>query len=114
MVGAKCFGVLSIIPVTVILAIGFFIMVTVTKIEEGALKSFGRILATLLCITALLFFVMGMYIVIVGQCSVINMIGRCSVSAGRTPGGIICEDTRKSRWHKKYNKIHRYRKYQKD
>ena len=73
-------GIMAIVPTTLLLAISFFVMVTVRKIEKGALKSFGHILAALLCIIALLVFAIGMYVVSAGYCPIVNKMGRCGIS----------------------------------
>ena len=73
-------GIITSVPTTVLLAVSFFVMVTVRKIEKGVLKSFGHILAVLLCITALLVFAIGMYVVSAGYCPIVNKIGRCGIS----------------------------------
>ena len=80
MMGAtKGLGVLSTIPALALLTVSFFVMVVLQKIEEGALKSFGRILVALLCILALLLFAGGLYAVSTGNCSVVKKIGKYSM-----------------------------------
>ena len=75
----KVLGILAVLPTIVLLAISFFVMVVASKIEESPLKSFGRVIAILLCITALFIFTMGMYVVAAGRCPTVRMIGKCGV-----------------------------------
>ena len=87
----KFLGILAIIPTTVLLTISFFVMVVLRKIEEGALKSFGRIIAALLCIAAILVYAIGLYTVAAGYCPVLGKFGKCGVSRihGKTMHGYM-------------------------
>jgi hypothetical protein len=73
----KSFGICAIFPAVMLLAVSFFVMVVLQKIQEGALKSFGRIVAAFLCISAVLVFAIGMYTLSMGACPIMKKIGKC-------------------------------------
>jgi len=79
-------------------------MVVLIKLEEGPLKSFGRILAVLLCIIALSLFVMGMYVVTTAYCPIINMLGRCGVI--KSPSEMMYEEMCKPPQYKSHRGMH--------
>ena len=76
MIMLKSMGIFGFIPTMVLLTISFFVMVILKKLEEGALKSFGRIIAMLLCAAALMIFTMGLYAVSAGYCPITKMLER--------------------------------------
>lgn len=49
-------GVFGTIPATALLAVSFFVLVVAEKLKEGALKSFGNIVAMLLWIVSAIIF----------------------------------------------------------
>lgn len=61
-----CF-VLSFMPATIFLVIGYFVLFSSNK-AEGAIRRFGQVLAIWLFIIALFFPVGGAYVSISGQC----------------------------------------------
>ncbi|MDD5005174.1 MAG: hypothetical protein PHS93_01560 [Candidatus Omnitrophica bacterium] len=64
----KFLGIFTVIPATVLLAISFFVLLTVYKLKKGGLKVFGQVIAVLLWLAAALVFSVGMYSVLVGRC----------------------------------------------
>jgi len=79
-IGIKALGIFAIVPATVLLTISFFVLVIVRKVEEEGLKSFGRIIAMLLWVAAILVFITGLYVMATGNCPMINMMGECGMS----------------------------------
>lgn len=71
----KYLGVLAIAPATVLLSISFFVLVVVSRIKEEGLKSFGRIVAMLLWVAAVIVFVAGLYTISTGSCPMVDMMG---------------------------------------
>ena len=57
----------SLLPATVWLVIGFFILFAATR-AEGGLRTFGRVLGTWALLIALLFPIMGAYMTFSGAC----------------------------------------------
>ena len=57
----------SLLPATVWLVIGFFILFAATRVE-GGLQTFGRVLGTWALLIALLFPIMGAYMALSGAC----------------------------------------------
>ena len=60
-------GLFAIIPTTMLLIVSFFVLFAVRKLEEGALKTFGCVLAVLLWISASLVLSAGLYTIATGQ-----------------------------------------------
>lgn len=48
--GFKMFGVLAIIPATVLLGLSFFVLLATRKLDSNPLKVFGKVIAVLLWI----------------------------------------------------------------
>jgi len=51
----------SLIPVTGLLTVSFFVLFSLQKVESKKLKSFGRVIAMLLCVCAALVLLTGIY-----------------------------------------------------
>lgn len=76
-------GLYAIVPTTLILTVSFLVLFVVRKIESGALKVFGYIVAALLWVSALLIFSSGIYTLATGKCPMQKMMMKKQ--------GIICE-----------------------
>ena len=63
----------SFLPATVWLVVGYVVLVSSTR-AEGAMKTFGRGLATWIFIIAALFPVMGAYVTLTGLCPMADLI----------------------------------------
>lgn len=57
----KVFGVLAIIPTTVLLCISYFVLLSIRKAETQGLKVFGYVVAVLLWISAAIVLSSGLY-----------------------------------------------------
>lgn len=57
----KMLGLLAVVPATGLLALSFFVMVVLRKMEQDALKVFGYVVTALLWGCALLVFMAGVY-----------------------------------------------------
>ncbi|MEE9159127.1 MAG: hypothetical protein V3V96_02450 [Acidiferrobacterales bacterium] len=64
---------LSLIPATVWVVIGYFVLFSSTK-TEGTVQMFGRVLAIWVFVIAALFPVMGAYVTLAGLCPIEAMI----------------------------------------
>lgn len=63
----KLLGLVAIIPTSMLLAVSFFILFSVRKVEEGALKVFAYVIAALLWLSALLVLSAGIYTLSTGR-----------------------------------------------
>ncbi len=59
----KVLGVLSIVPVTMLITASFFVMFTLSKVEKNSLRIFGMVAVALLLIAAFIVFSTGIFIV---------------------------------------------------
>lgn len=60
-------GTFSLIPVTLLLTISFFVLFVIRKLESKGLKNFGYVIAVLLWICALLVLSSGIYTIATGR-----------------------------------------------
>lgn len=60
-------GFFVVIPASVLLAISFFVLLSIRKVEAGALRAFGYVVASVLWTAVALFFVIGVYILGTGK-----------------------------------------------
>ncbi|MCK4917611.1 MAG: hypothetical protein KAJ14_14810 [Candidatus Omnitrophica bacterium] len=67
MCGIRSLGIFLLIPVPVLLAIKFFILCCIDKVESKRLKIFGHIVCGLLFISALVFIFSGVYMMMTGN-----------------------------------------------
>jgi len=67
-------GLFAIIPATVLLTISFFVLFTLTKVENTGLKKFGKCVAVLLWIAAGLIVLGGLFILVTGHHPMIEMM----------------------------------------
>ena len=67
-----CF-VFSLIPATFLLVIGYFVLFSSTKMEEGVRK-FGKVLAIWIFVMASFFPAVGAFVTITGQCPMEEMM----------------------------------------
>jgi hypothetical protein len=65
----------SLIPATVIVVLGYFILFSATK-TEGLVQTFGYILAIWVFIIAAFFPLMGAYVTLTGQCPTMEAMMR--------------------------------------
>lgn len=79
MMGLNYLGMLSVVPATGLLTISFFVLVVVNMIKKETLKSFGRIIAMLLWVSAAIVFSIGMYIISTDNCPMTRMLERCGL-----------------------------------
>ena len=70
----RLLGMYTIIPATVFLAISFFVMFTMLKIENRGLKNFGNLVVFLLWFCALMLFLSGVYAIITGRHPIVMII----------------------------------------
>ena len=66
-------GLFAIIPATLLLAVSFFVLFTIRKIETQGLKAFGYVVSALLWFSALLVFSAGIYTISTGRHPMISM-----------------------------------------
>jgi len=70
----RLMGVFTIIPITMFLAVSFFVLFSTLKVDSKALKAFGKAIAVLLWICALIVFMVGSYTLITGRHPMIRMM----------------------------------------
>ncbi len=70
----RLLGMYTIIPATVFLAISFFAMFIIRKIEDRGLKNFGNLVVFLLWLCALMLFLSGFYAIITGRHPIVMII----------------------------------------
>lgn len=70
----RLLGMYTFIPATVFLAISFFVMFTIRKIEARGLKNFGNLVVFLLWFCALILFLSGVYAIITGRHPIVMII----------------------------------------
>jgi hypothetical protein len=68
-------GLIGVMHTVLLLTIVFFLLYFLRKLEEGVLKSFGRILVILLSTGALAMFIVSAVSIGTGNCRIINMLG---------------------------------------
>ncbi|MGB3242622.1 MAG: hypothetical protein WBB66_07200 [Candidatus Omnitrophota bacterium] len=61
MMGFMGFGLTGIIPVAILLAVSFFVLLALENVKKQGLKTFGYVVAVLLWISAALMLFMGIY-----------------------------------------------------
>jgi len=72
----RLFGVFSIIPTTIFLALSFFVLFTLRKVDLQGLKAFGYVVAALLWVCAAIAFGVGVYTVSTGRHPMMPMMQR--------------------------------------
>ena len=70
----RLFGLLAIIPTTLLLTVSFFVLFTMRKLDAPGLKIFGYVLAVLLWIAAAIVFSAGLYMMATGQHPMMQMM----------------------------------------
>ncbi len=70
----RLLGIYTIIPATIFLAISYFVMLTLNKIETRGLKSFGNFVVFLLWVCALVIFLSGIYAIVTGRHPMVMII----------------------------------------
>ena len=68
-------GVYGLIHTVILLTASFFVLVVASKLKKGALRSFGNIIALFLLALSALTFIIGLYSVSQGRCSMKKMMG---------------------------------------
>ena len=68
-------GLVGVMYTVLLLTVVFFLLYFSRKLEEGALKSFGRILVVLLSTGAVSLFVISVVSISTGNCRITNMLG---------------------------------------
>jgi len=63
----RIMGLCSIIPISILLTVSFFVLFAVQKTEMQGLKKFGRIIAVLLWISSTMIFTMGIFVLSTGH-----------------------------------------------
>jgi len=72
----RTFGLFAIVPISMFLTVSFFVLYAVTKTEMQSLKSFGRVIAVLLWISAALVLSVGIYTISTGHHPMMQMMGK--------------------------------------
>jgi hypothetical protein len=76
-------GLIAFIPTAGFLTISFFVLFAVEKVNGKNLKTFGKAVAAILIIAALLIFSKGVYTLVTGKCPIMNVIqGMCGTWPG--------------------------------
>jgi hypothetical protein len=70
----RLMGLFAIIPISLLLTVSFFVLVTVYKAENKALKAFGYVIAALLWVAVILVFSAGLYVMITGKHPLMEMM----------------------------------------
>ncbi|MDD5132719.1 MAG: hypothetical protein PHH44_08675 [bacterium] len=70
----RLLGIYTIIPATIFLAISYFVMLTLNKIEARGLKNFGNLVVFLLWVCALVIFLSGIYAIVTGRHPMVMII----------------------------------------
>jgi hypothetical protein len=74
----------GLIPVSILLTISFFVMLSLRKLEPGKLKAFGYLVATFLLVSAGIVFSVGLYSLSMG-----NAFPNCPMMETRCKRGTI-------------------------
>jgi hypothetical protein len=82
---SRLMGLFAVIPVSMLLAVSFFILFAVRKAEAQSLKAFGYVVAGLLWCAALLVFSAGIYTISTGGCPMQKMMQQQKM-CGMMPG----------------------------
>jgi hypothetical protein len=90
----RSLGLFALIPTTVLLTISFFVLFANSKVEMQGLKSFGRVIAVLLWISAALVFSVGAFVIATGQHPMKLMMkgGCCPMMMGGMEGKMMKGD----------------------
>lgn len=84
----RLIGFFSVVPVTILLMLSFFVMAVALKNEMRQIKTFGMVVCALLWISALVILSAGAYTAITGRHPMFNMMRSCwSAMNQRAPGG---------------------------
>lgn len=67
-------GLFTVIPVAILLAVSFFVLVVVRKVDAEPLKAFGYVIAVILWVAVLLIMSLGIYEVSTGKHPVIQFM----------------------------------------
>jgi len=70
----RLLGLFALIPATLVLAISFFVLFTIRKIESQGLKVFGYVISALLWVAAALLFLTGVYTMSTGRHPMMPMV----------------------------------------
>jgi hypothetical protein len=70
----RVLGLFSIIPVTLLLALSYFVLFSVRKVEAQGLKNFGWVIAVLLWICGALVFSTGLFTIASGKHPMMGMM----------------------------------------
>lgn|SRR3990167_9401851 len=63
----RLMGLFALIPATILLAVSFFVLFAIRRLEAAGLKAFGYVIAALLWAGALMVFSLGIYTVSTGR-----------------------------------------------
>jgi hypothetical protein len=88
---ARLLGLFAVIPVSLLLALSFFVLFTLRKVDTERLKEFGYAVAVLLWISAFLIACMGAYVIATGRHPMLGMMqemmkGHMQMMGGNMPG----------------------------
>jgi hypothetical protein len=70
----RLLGIYTFIPATIFLVISYFVMLTMQKIDNRGLKSFGNVVVFLLWFSALIIFLSGIYAIVTGRHPIVMII----------------------------------------
>jgi hypothetical protein len=74
MLMAKLIGLAAVVPISILLTISFFVLFSLRKLEAGALKAFGFVIAALRWLSALGVLSAGVYTLATGRCPLLTAI----------------------------------------
>ena len=75
-------GLFTLIPITLLLTLGFFVNFAASKTEDSMLKSFSKVLSWLIHICAILIAIVGLFIIITGRHPLMMMMERMHERGG--------------------------------
>lgn len=64
---SRAAGLLLVVPVSVLLTISFFVLITLRKVEEKGIKAFGYVVVAILWLATLVVFSGGIYKIATGK-----------------------------------------------
>lgn len=70
----RLLGLFAIIPISLLLTVSFFVLISVKNVQSKALKTFGYVVTALLWAAAIAAFSIGIYVIITGKHPMIEMM----------------------------------------
>jgi ABC-type Na+ efflux pump permease subunit len=86
----RLIGVFALVPATMLLTVSYFVLFAQRKVDGGALKAFGYVVAALLWLGSVLFAGAGMYTLATGRCPMMAAMAQQKKSCDKLLKGPKC------------------------